>query len=132
MAKDARAENNIAEKIEHELMPEQGGLDQAGRETQAADRLFNILPQDQALSFLKLWKEFEARETAESRLANALDRLQPFLLNYFTKGQTWQENAIKSSQVVARMQPVENGSPFLWKYIKSLIDDSIEKGFLAR
>jgi putative hydrolase of HD superfamily len=111
---------------------EQGRLDQAGREAQAADRLFNILPQDQALSFLKLWKEFEARETAESRLANALDRLQPFLLNYFTHGQTWQENAIKSSQVLARMQPVENGSPFLWKYIKTLIDDSIEKGFLAR
>jgi putative hydrolase of HD superfamily len=206
MAKDARAENSIAEKIERELMPEQGGrfkrqiefvleadklkgtwrrsvlldqsrrensaehswhiallalifqvvkmllihdlveidagdtycydeqgrLDQAGRESQAADRLFNILPQDQALSFLKLWKEFEARETAESRLANALDRLQPFLLNYFTHGRTWQENAIKSSQVVARMQPVENGSPFLWKYIKTLIDDSIEKGFLAR
>lgn len=111
---------------------EQGRLDQARREAQAADRIFNILPEDQAMSFLKLWKEFETRETAESRLANALDRLQPLLLNYFTDGQTWQENDIKSSQVVARMQPVEDGSPFLWSYVSALIQDAVGKGFLSR
>jgi putative hydrolase of HD superfamily len=108
-----------------------GRQDQARREIQAADRIFNILPEDQALSFLKLWEEFEARETAESRLANALDRLQPFLHNYFTEGQTWQENAVKSTQVVARMQPVEDGSPFLWKYIRARIDDAVAKGYLS-
>ena len=76
---------------------DQGRQDQMQREVQAADRIFNILPDDQALSFLKLWEEFEARQTAESRLANALDRVQPLLHNYFTEGQTWQENDIKSS-----------------------------------
>jgi putative hydrolase of HD superfamily len=111
---------------------DQGRLDQAQREIQAADRIFNLLPADQARSFLILWEEFEARETAESRLANALDRVQPFLHNYFTKGQTWQENDIESSQVVERMQPVEDGSPFLWKYIKALIDDAVLKGYLSR
>ena len=111
---------------------DQGRLDQAQREIQAADRIFNLLPADQAHSFLTLWEEFEARETAESRLANALDRVQPFLHNYFTRGQTWQENDIESSQVVERMQPVEDGSPFLWKYIKALIDDAILKGYLSR
>jgi putative hydrolase of HD superfamily len=109
---------------------EAGRQDQALRELQAADRIFNILPEDQAQSFLKLWKEFEAGETAESRLANALDRLQPFLHNYFTEGQTWQENDVKSGQVVSRMQPVENGSPFLWGYVRALIHDAIDKGFL--
>ena len=111
---------------------DQGRQDQAKREVQAADRIFNLLPADQAHSFLILWEEFEARETAESRLANALDRVQPFLHNYFTEGQTWQENDIISSQVIARMQPVEDGSPFLWKYIKALIDDAIVKGYLSR
>jgi len=111
---------------------DEGRQDQAQREIQAADRIFNILPEDQARSFLKLWEEFEVRQTAESRLANALDRLQPLLHNYFTDGQTWQENAIKSSQVVSRMQPVEDGSHFLWSYASALIHDSVRKGFLSK
>ena len=111
---------------------DRGRQDQARREKQAADRIFNLLPEDQALTFFALWEEFEARETPESRLANALDRVQPFLHNYFTEGRTWQENDIQSSQVVNRMQPVEDGSPFLWKYIKALIDDAILKGYLSR
>jgi putative hydrolase of HD superfamily len=111
---------------------DEGRQDQAQREIQAADRIFNILPEDQARSFLKLWEEFEAKQTAESRLANALDRLQPLLHNYFTDGQTWQENAIKSSQVVSRMQPVEDGSHFLWSYASALIHDSVRKGFLSK
>lgn len=111
---------------------DEGRQDQALRELQAADRIFNILPEDQARSFIKLWEEFEARETPESRVANALDRLQPFLHNYFTEGQTWQANDIKSSQVVSRMRPVEDGSPFLWKYIEALIEDAILKGYLSK
>ncbi len=110
---------------------DEGRQDQARRELKAADRIFNILPEDQAQSFLELWKEFEARETPESRLANALDRVQPFLHNYYTEGQTWQENEINSSQVVTRMHPVEDGSPFLWSYISALIHDSVEQGYLS-
>ena len=111
---------------------DEGRQDQAQRELQAADRIFNILPEDQARSFIELWEEFEARQTPESRLANALDRVQPFLHNYYTRGQTWQQNDVKSSQVVTRMHPVEDGSPFLWKYIAALIEDAILKGYLSK
>jgi putative hydrolase of HD superfamily len=111
---------------------DQGREDQAQREEIAADRIFNILPEDQARSYRSLWDEFEARETAESRLANALDRLQPFLLNYFTEGQSWQEHDVKISQVVSRMQPVEDGSPFLWNYVKTLLDDAVQKKYLSK
>ncbi len=111
---------------------DEGRQDQSLKELKAADRIFNILPKDQAQSFLELWEEFEARQTPESRLANALDRVQPFLHNYYTQGQTWQENEIKSSQVVARMHPVEDGSPFLWKYVAALIEDAILKGYLSK
>ena len=110
---------------------DQGREDQAPREVLAADRIFNILPEDQAQSFRKLWNEFEAGKTAESRLANALDRLQPFLHNYFTEGKTWQENNVKRSQVATRMQPVEDGSPFLWNYVRALLDDAVRKGYLS-
>ena len=105
--------------------------DQGQREEIAADRIFNILPEDQACAFRNLWDEFEARETAESRLANSLDRLQPFLLNYFTQGQSWQEHDVQSSQVISRMQPVEDGSPYLWSYVKALLDDAVKKGYLS-
>ena len=109
-----------------------GEQTQKMRETKAADRIFNILPADQADAFRALWDEYEAKDTPESKFANALDRLQPFLHNYFTRGHTWQKHGIQKSQVIARMQPVDDGSHFLWDYVSRLIDDAVEKGFLAK
>ena len=110
---------------------DQGRKDQARREKNAADRIFNLLPADQATTLRELWDEFEDRKTPESKFANALDRLQPFLHNYFTEGQIWQENNIKSDQVKSRMRPVDDGAPILWNYVSFLIDDGVKKGFLA-
>jgi putative hydrolase of HD superfamily len=110
---------------------DQGRKDQGQREKVAADRIFNILPPDQAGTFRDLWDEFEERKTPESRFANALDRVQPLLHNYFTRGQTWQDNDIKSDQVKSRMQPVDDGAPVLWNYVSSLINDAVKKGFLS-
>ncbi len=109
---------------------EKGIEDQEVRERQAADRIFNLLPQDQAQNLKSLWEEFEAKTTPESKYANALDRLQPFLLNYFTNGQTWIENRIKQAQVIKRMQPVQKGAPFLWEYVNELIKLAVQKGYL--
>jgi putative hydrolase of HD superfamily len=109
-----------------------GGRDQKMRETKAADRIFNILPPDQAAAFRALWDEYEGKDTPESKFANALDRLQPFLHNYFTRGHTWQKHGIRKNQVIARMQPVDDGSHLLWGYVSSLIDDAVEKGFLKK
>ena len=108
-----------------------GGRTQKFRETKAADRIFNILPPDQADAFRALWDEYEAKDTPESRFANALDRLQPFLHNYFTRGYTWQKHGIRKNQVIARMRPVDDGSHHLWNYVSNLIDDAVEKGYLA-
>ncbi|MGD8962643.1 MAG: HD domain-containing protein [Desulfobacterales bacterium] len=111
---------------------EMGGRDQKIRETRAADRIFNILPPDQSHAFRALWDEYEDKDTPESKFANALDRLQPFLHNYFTRGHTWQKHGIQKGQVIARMQPIDGGSHHLWDYVCGLIDDAVEKGFLAR
>ena len=104
---------------------------QKERETKAAERIFNLLPADQAKEIRALWDEFEARSTPESRYANALDRLLPFLLNYNTNGQSWQEHGVKSRQVISRCQPIEDGCPELWDYVAALIDDAVQKGVLA-
>jgi putative hydrolase of HD superfamily len=111
---------------------DEGRQDQSERETAAAARIFGLLPDDQAAELKALWNEFERRQTPESKFANALDRVQPLLHNYFTDGLTWQANNIKSSQVYNRMRPVKDGAPELWEYVGTLIEDAVEKGFLAK
>ena len=110
---------------------DQGRQDQDRREQEAAERIFKILPPDQSRSFRALWNEFENRDTPESKYANALDRVQPFLQNYFTKGQIWRENNITSRQVKERMRPVVDGAPLLWNLVNLLIDDAVQKNYLA-
>jgi len=110
---------------------DKGRQDQAQREEIAADRIFELLPADQAADFRALWDEFEKRDTPESKFANALDRVQPFLHNYFTDGLTWQENNINSRQVHERMRPVKDGAPELWDYVNALVEDAVKKGILA-
>jgi putative hydrolase of HD superfamily len=109
----------------------QSRRDQARREQEAAERIFKILPPDQSRSFRALWNEFENRDTPESKYANALDRFQPFLQNYVTEGQVWRENNVTRRQVKDRMQPVFDGAPLLWNLVNLLIDDAVQKNYLA-
>jgi len=106
-------------------------LDQSDREREAADRLFSILPLDQASQVRALWEEFEARKTPESRYAAALDRLQPLLHNYHTEGRAWREHGVTSSMVLARNRHIAEGAPLLWRYAEELIRDAVRKGYLA-
>lgn len=110
---------------------DKGREDQARREKNAADRIFGLLPADQSEAFRALWDEFEEKQTPESRFANALDRVQPFFHNYYTDGQTWQENNINSRQVHERMRPVKDGAPELWDYVNTLIADAVKTGILS-
>jgi putative hydrolase of HD superfamily len=108
-----------------------GYTDKAERETAAADRIFNLLPPDQAGEFRTLWDEFEAGKTAEARFANALDRLQPLMHNAFTQGRMWKKHGIRKSQVVARNQKIDAGAPELWTFASDLIDNAVDRGQLA-
>ena len=100
------------------------------REKKAADRIFNLLPPDQAGKMRGLWDEFEARRTPESRFANALDRLQPVMLNYFTDGVAWRSHDVSRDAVLKRNSPIGDGASKLWEYAKALIDDAVRKGYL--
>jgi putative hydrolase of HD superfamily len=106
--------------------------DQHERELQAAERIFNLAPRDQAKTLMALWKEFEACETLDSRFANAIDRLQPLLNNYFTKGKAWIKHNIRRNQVVDRNCIIREEAPKLWDYVKELIDDAVQQGFLEK
>lgn len=107
-----------------------GQADREERERVAAERIFGLLPADQGATLLALWEEFEARETAEARYAAALDRLHPMLLNYHGDDSAWRRHDIRSSQVVAFNQHMQEGAPELWAYARELIDDAVANGKL--
>lgn len=109
----------------------QAGLDKAAREAAAAARLFGLLPEDQGRHFMALWQEFEARQSPEARFAAALDRIQPLVHNFMTQGRQWRAHGVRSDQVRARMRPVREGAPRLWRFAQSLIDQSVVRGYLA-
>ena len=98
------------------------------RELAAADRIFALLPADQAAEFRGLWDEFEAMETMEARFANTLDKVQPLLLNHASGGKSWMEHGVKASQVMGRNARTPEGSEALWQYAKALIEENISKG----
>jgi putative hydrolase of HD superfamily len=105
-------------------------VDQHEREFKAAKRIFNLLPKDQAEQMKLLWKEFEARNTPDSRFANALDRLQPLISNYYTGGKAWKKHGVKKHQVVNRNCVIEEGAPELWNFASNLIENAALHGFL--
>ncbi len=111
---------------------EKGYEDKDEREQKAAQRLFNILPFDQAHEFYKLWQEFEKLRTPESRFAACLDRLQPLILNYNTHGHTWKKPGVTSEKVLKRNGLLKENAPELWKYMIEVIEDAITKGYLKR
>ena len=106
-------------------------LDKAEREQAAAARIFGLLPSDIETRLRGLWEEFEDGATSEARFANALDRLQPFLHNYYTQGGTWQAHGITRAQVLERMRPIERGLPALWPYVLERIDEACKLGYIA-
>lgn len=101
------------------------------RERAAADRLFGMLPPDQAARFRALWDEFEAGETPEARFANAVDRLQPVMLNHATAADSpWKRHGVKLDQVIERNCVIAEGSKALWDAAQRRLDDVVEAGHL--
>jgi putative hydrolase of HD superfamily len=109
-----------------------GLLDKAVREKQAANRLFGLLPDDQAGEWTALWEEFEAGHTPEAAFAAALDRLQPLLLHCHTGGRSWQEHGITSAKVLERNKKTKDISESLGVLVAELIEDAVTKGYLPR
>ena len=107
-----------------------GYEDKEEREREAAAKLFGMLESEQGSQIRALWDEFEEGKTAESKYANAIDRIQPLLLNYLTDGHTWKMGGVSSAQVYKRMDIIRTATPELWNIVEGVIKNSIEKGIL--
>ena len=104
--------------------------DKAQREEAAAKKLFGMLDKEQGQELRQLWEEFDAMNTADSRFAASLDRIQPFMHNVLTEGHTWKLGTVTKEQVYRRMAPVKTGTPALWPWLESQVAAAIEKGWI--
>ncbi len=107
-----------------------GNEDKLQREIESADKLFGILDPVQGAEIRALWDEFEAKETPESKYANAIDRIQPLINNYMTNGHTWKEGNVNAPQIYKRMDIIRTTTPALWPIVEGIISTSIEIGIL--
>lgn len=102
------------------------------REIKAAERIFHLLPEDQAEYVRNLWDEFEEGITPEARFANALDKIQPLLLNDASGGFSWKDHEVHISQIMKRNINTPKGSKVLWEYCQPILEHNIEKGNIIR
>jgi len=98
----------------------------------AANRIFGLLPKNQAEELIAVWEEFEAGETNEAKFAKAMDRLEPLLQNTSNNGGTWKEFDVKYDKVYEKKSVINEGSEIVWNYAEGLINESVEKGILKK
>lgn len=100
-------------------------------ELKAAERIFGLLPDEQAAKLIAVWEEFEAGETMEAKFARAMDRFEPLLQNVSNGGGTWKEFDVRYEKVLEKKSVIKNGSAYLWRFAKELIEQSVSNGILT-
>ena len=103
------------------------------RERVAADKLFALLPDQQAHEYRSLWEEFDAMNTPDAIYASAVDRFQSFYLIHMSgTGSAWVKYNATAERVRARVLPVKTAIPALWQWVEDAIAENVTKGFLVR
>jgi putative hydrolase of HD superfamily len=98
----------------------------------AAKRIFGLLPAEQAEEFIAIWEEFEEGTTDEAKFAKSMDRLEPLLQNTSNNGGTWAEFGVSYEKVYEKKKAIKNGSTSIWNYAENLLNESVERGILAK
>lgn len=103
---------------------------QTEREQKAKNRIFSILPEEQAAEMKAIFDEFEANETVEARFAHAMDNIQPILLNNSNSGSDWKEHNVSAEKVYKRQEKTKLGSEKIFDLADKIIKMNIKKGNL--
>ena len=92
------------------------------KEAKAAERIFGLLPAQQAQNLKDLWHEFEAAETDDAVFAKSVDRVQPVHANLATGGGSWVEYNVSRQQLEDRVGwKVAKGAPDVWTHLQGRI-----------
>ncbi len=105
---------------------------QKAREDAAKERIFSILPEEQAKEFIDLFDEFESYKTAESKFAHAMDNIQPLILNNSNNGGDWREHNVSVEQIYKRQIKTKLGSEKLFEVTDRIIRENIDNGNLKK
>ena len=103
---------------------------QKAREDAAKERIFSMLPEEQAREFIEIFDEFEACETSESKFAHAMDNIQPLILNDSNDGGDWREHNVTVAQIYGRQSKTKLGSERLFEVTDEIIKRNVRKGNL--
>ena len=103
---------------------------QAEREAKAAERIYGLLPEDQAKELKGLFEEFEACVTPEARFVRAMDNLQPLLLNDANDGRDWRAHNVRKAQVAKRNKRTRLGSEEIWEAAMEIVEENVKKGHI--
>jgi putative hydrolase of HD superfamily len=103
------------------------------REREAADRLFALLPEEQAHEFRSLWEEFDAMETPNAIFGSAVDRFQSlYNIHASGTGSAWVKFNATAERVRTRMLPIKTAIPSLWQWVEDAIDANVAKGLILK
>ena len=103
---------------------------QKAREEIAKERIFSLLPEEQARELIGIFDEFEEYETPESKFAHAMDNIQPLILNDSNNGGDWREHNVTVEQIYGRQSKTKLGSNRLFDVTDEIIKNNIRKGNL--
>lgn len=103
---------------------------QKARENAAKERIFSMLPEEQAREFIQMFDEFEANETPEAKFAHVMDNIQPLILNDSNNGGDWREHHVTVEQIYGRQRKTKLGSKRLFDVTDEIIKENIRKGNL--
>ena len=107
-----------------------GNETKAEREQKAADKLFSQLPDEQGKYIRSLWEEFDAMNTADSKYAACMDRLQPLLHNLLTGGLSWKQHEAERASVEKRAGIIKEFMPRVYGWLSMNLDRAVEMGWL--
>lgn len=97
------------------LYDEIGRRAAAEKEARAAERLFGLLG-DRGDHLLRLWREFEAMETNDARVAKAMDGFQP-VLSYLAVGRRYRDIPVSKEQLLSKKKIIREVAPRLYQRI---------------
>ena len=106
-----------------------GNEDKAQREQQAADRLFGLVPQDQAPVYRACGTSSSSDRARRRAMRRRLTDCNHYCSTFTPTGRG--NMRFKKAQVIARNEHMGEGAPALWEFARELIDAAVAKGILA-
>ena len=111
---------------------DKANVDKKVREERAANKVFSLLPSEEAHEYLSMWQEFELMESPEAVFAAIVDRLQPLTLNASSHGKMWLEHGVKVEKVLQRNAILfEKAHPVVAEYVRKIIADASMRQYFA-